>query len=786
MNVIDMKYTLMLLMVLSSVFSFGQSVRIYGYITDVKTGERLIGSTVYDAKARGGTASNSYGFYSLQVEKGDTVELIYSFVGYENIKKRVCATETKEMNVALVPGKTLGEVVVKTSKVNAEISTHTLNMQKMKRLPAVGGEVDLIKAVQLLPGAQSGNEGKSGLYVRGGGPDQNLVLLDGIPLYYADHLGGFVSVFNPDAIKSVSLIKGGFPAQYGNRLSSVLDVRMNDGSLKKFKGQATLGVLATKLCVEGPLVKDTSSFIVSFRRFMYDLFSRPVTALAFKGITLGYTFYDLNMKGNYIFSKKDRIYLSSYVGDDIFSIRMKRKDEGGTKTKTKMNWGNVVASMRWNHMYSSTLFSNTSLYFSRYRYKTAEQFSKGDEYFYDGYYSGIEDVGVRFEFEFTPSQKYKMLWGANVVRHRFKPSILTIEQKIGVNENNEMLSAGILPALESSAYIENRIKLFQNVNVNAGLRVSNYAIQDTAYLSLEPRFLAKIQLPHKQSVSVAYAAMQQNVNVITAGLDMPVDYWLPATQNIAPSYSQQLSVAYSLPVFRQKAFLTVEGFYKKMDNLISLAGGSYGLGAGDEWEQEIETGGNGGAYGIEFLVEKKFGDYTGWVGYTLSKTERQFPDQNNGEKFPFTFDRRNDISAVCSYQINEHIDISATWVYGTGNATTLAVGHHQIINDNSVGSGYDGDFQLEEALIYGDKNSFRMRDYHRLDVGVNFKKKKQKGERVWNVSVYNLYCRNNPYYYFWDYERIYDSRGEVSHVESTLKQLTLFPFVPSVSYSFTF
>ncbi|MFO7659170.1 MAG: TonB-dependent receptor [Bacteroidales bacterium] len=775
---------------------FSQSVTISGYISNKETGEKLIGASIYDATKLKGTTSNNYGFYSLSYSKGDTVNLIVSYIGYSIFQQKFVIKANVTLDVMLEPGTELEQVEVRSTRPiyeRAEISTHKIPIHEIKKLPAIGGECDLVKALQFLPGVQSGNEGSSGLYVRGGSPDQNLILLDGVPLYYVNHMGGFVSVFNPDAINSVSLIKGGFPARYGNRLSSVLDVRMNEGNMKNFKGNSTIGLISSKVCMEGPLKKDTSSYIISFRRFLYDIFTRPITYFALGGVSLGYNFYDFNIKTNYTFSPRNRLYFSYYMGDDKLSVRIRNKDLEMKKASGVVKWGNKLGTLRWAHVFNQKLFSNTSLYYTHYRHQVIQDYVYDPDYSYNKYFSGISDVGLNLELEYSPLSNYRIMFGGSAVYHHYLPS-LSENRQLYDGISNSYKHRGFNPkAFESAVYIENQADFFKLFNLNAGVRLSNYQLADTGFLSVEPRLLLSVRTSMVSAVKLAYSTMQQNIHLLTSeGTGMPVDYWIPATAKLLPEQSRQLSAAWVLSTHKNMFEWSIEGFYKQMNNLVSFEEGINYLGNSGDWQDKVETGGKGVSYGLEFFARKKTGKSTGWIGYTLAKTTRQFENQNRGNIYPYKYDRRHDISMVYTYKLNEKIDFSATWVYGTGNAITLATGHYLAIDDNDYVThrdkgNYTGPFKLYDAHIYGGKNSFRMRDYHRLDVGINFRKEKKKGERIWNISIYNVYSRKNPYYYYWDIEYTYDrSTGQSTASSPKLYQVSLFPIMPSVSYSFVF
>ncbi len=772
-------------------------IRVSGYLSDCKTGERLIGANIYDKTTGKGTVTNAFGFFSIKFPKQGSVTLRFSYIGYETKEILFAGINDTTVNVCLVPGKEIGEVKV-TGHLNIEdkpeIGKIDVPLKQIRDIPALGGEPDVMKALQLLPGVQAGDEGTSGIYVRGGSPDQNLMLLDDVPLYYVNHLGGFVSTFNVDALSNVTLYKGGFPARYGSRLSSVVDIRMKDGNMKKFHGAGTIGMITTKLMVEGPIIKDRLSYLISARRFMYDLLMRPITRISFKGVSTGYTFYDVNAKVNYIANQNNRLYLSFYGGDDNLVAKIHKK-EYEQKAKTKLQWGNLLGAFRWNHTFSPNLFSNTTVTYTRYRYRTfsnSEIDSIKSEY---EFLSAIRDVNAKFDLEYYPLNALKVRAGLNGIIHKYIPTSTSYSEEINdetikdttYNEFNQF-------AYEWNAYVENEIRIGRSVSANLGLRYSAYSINDTTFSGFEPRLLLNVKFAPHTSFKAAYSYMQQYVHLLTsAGEGMSADYWVPTTRQLVPEVSSQYSAGLA---HTQKAFeISLETYYKKMNDLISFTEGVAYLNGSGDWQSKVDKNGLGTSYGVEVLIKKKTGRLTGWTGYTWSKTTRQFENQNNGKPYPFKYDRRNNFSITGSYRINDHINVSATWVYGTGNPVTLPVAHHYVIDENDD-TYYDSDimdkpFSLYEGYDYGGKNSIRMRDYHRLDVGVNFTKKKRWGERTWNISVYNLYNRQNPYYYEYDYKQdtsIYVDGKPVQRVDKTnqLYQYSLFPFMPSISYSFKF
>lgn len=777
-----MKKILLLLLILYSLTSNAQQVFISGFVIDHATGEKLIGANIYEQSSKFGAVSNNYGFYSIGLPYGDSIELSFSFIGYNSVVQKISAKTNQTINIELTSENLLGEIVIIGEKdiqieKRNEMGVITVPVKQIENMPALGGESDILKALQLMPGIQSGNEGNSGIYVRGGSPDQNLILLDDVPLYYVNHLGGFVSTFNTDAISNIKLTKGGFPARYGSRLSSVIDIRMKDGNQKEFHSSAMIGLVASKISVEGPIKQDTTSYIISFRRFMYDLLTKPLSKIVFDGVGIGYSFYDFNAKINHRISEKDRLFFSFYSGDDKISFRVKDKKTNETSVmENSIHWGNTLAALRWNHLYGHKLFSNMTVTFTRYRYRTEmsnnSKTEDSSETLYNSFISGIYDLNAKIDFEYFINSSYKIKFGGNGIYHTFKPGVT----KYRIGENNTYSTDTTfgnfnLNANEGAVYIENDLCLWGKVNLNVGGRITSYYVNDTNFYFPEPRVLTNIIITNSFSIKVSYASMQQNVHLLSnSGVGMSTDLWLPATKIVPPEKSQQYSIGVAQTLKKNSIEFSVEAYYKKMTNLISYKEGATFTGLLSDWQYNVECHGVGKSYGIEFLFQKKIGRTTGWIGYTLSRTTRQFANLNNGEPFTYKYDRTHDLSIVWIYNLNENVNVSATWVFGTGNAFTLATGTYNIITDD----GY------EEVHIYDGINTFRMKPYHRLDFGINFHKQKKCGERTWNISIYNVYNRQNPYYYFYKNVDLY------GYTQRKLYQQSLFPIIPSVSYSFKF
>jgi hypothetical protein len=785
-----MRLFIVAVVILSITFQAKAQVVISGYVNDCVTGERLIGANIYEVDSYTGTVTNAYGFFSLKIKNNSNTKLIFSYIGYKKQEVFLPQHIDTLLNICLVPGSELQEVKVtgiRRIEDRPEIGTTNLSLKNIKHIPALGGEPDVIKALQLLPGVQGGDEGKSGLYVRGGSPDQNLMLLDDVPLYYVNHLGGFVSTFNVDALSDVKIIKGGFPARYGSRLSSVVDVRMKEGNMKEFHGAGTLGLIAAKLMLEGPIIKDTMSYLISFRRFMYDLIMRPATYFITHGASMGYNFYDVNAKLNYKPNVNNRIYLSFYGGDDRLIRKVKIKEDD-TKAKITNRWGNMLGALRWNHIFSPVLFANTTLTYTQYRYTTRNYNKTENTETESTFLSAIRDINGKIDFEYFPLNNYKIRFGANGILHKYVPTSTTYKQTINeITKIDTVYNEYTETAYEWNGYLENEFRLGHIFSANLGLRYSNYQISDTAFHAFEPRAVLNIKFLPTTSFKLSYSYMQQYIHLLTSsGAGMSVDYWVPSTTILNPEKSHLYSVG--MAHTRRDVEFSIEGYYKTMQNLITFTEGVAYLSGSGSWQSKVDNRGEGTSYGVECFAQKKTGRLTGWVSYTWSETNRQFVQQNFGKPYPFKYDRRHNFNITASYKISDRINVAATWVFGTGNPVTLALSHHYVIDDEmeQEHTYTDPGHDLTEGWEYGSKNSFRMRSYHRLDVGINFTKKKRWGERTWNISIYNLYNRQNPYFY--DLMTPYEAEGigDWNDTELRYYQQSLFPFMPSISYNIKF
>ena len=757
---------------------------ISGYVSEKGSKENLPGVSVYIPRLQVGTTSNSYGFYSITLPK-DSVELIIRYVGFKANKLKFYLDKNISFNVEL-SAEDLEEVTVTAEQMKkqsgeTQMSSVDLPVEQIKQIPALMGEKDVLKVIQLMPGVQKGSEGSAGIYVRGGGPDQNLIILDDAPVYNANHLFGFFSVFNGDALKSVELIKGGFPARYGGRLSSVIDLQMKDGNKEKIHGEAGIGLIAARFTLEGPIIKNKCSFLISARRTFIDAL---IYEFLPKDGKLGYYFYDMNAKINYVISDKDRLYLSGYFGKDKFYLKTVVNN---SSSQAELNWGNATGTLRWNHLFSTRLFSNLSLIFTNYQLGIGNNEKYGANYYNLKYASNIRDFGAKYNFDFMPHPNHYIRFGINSTWHHFVPQAFVIKSSDPVNEVNT--KSGGIDTYEGGIFVEDDWRMTSRLKMNIGFRLSAFSSEGHNFYNPEPRASLRYLLGNDFSLKASYATMNQYLHLLSnTGIGLPTDLWVPATNEVKPQQSQQVALGLAKDVTDKNVTVTVEGYYKWMNNVLNYKEGSNFLNVVDnsdaaaqnDWQTKVVSG-SGLSYGAEFLIQKKVGKFTGWIGYTLSWTWLQFDSLNFGEKFPARYDRRHDISLVGIYKINDHITLSSTWVYGTGNAITLplssyGVEQHALPGTQSPQAGEMWPYTVRGE--YGSKNSFRMSAYHRMDIGIQFHKKLKRCIRTFEFSVYNVYNHQNPFFYYIDY----DQKAK----KNKLMQASLFPVLPSVSWSYKF
>lgn len=771
----NVKQGLVWLLLMSSSMAYSQTYTLSGNIRDATTGEDLIGANIVLANDLSrGTTSNVFGFYSFTLNQGK-YQISYQYLGYKSKIIEVDLSQDMTVNIELeMEGETMKEVVIYAEKKDQnvtknEVSVTRLNMEEISSIPVLFGERDVMKVVQLTPGVKSAGEGNSGYYVRGGGLDQNLILLDGAPVYNPSHLLGFFSVFNSDALKDVAMYKGGMPAEYGGRVSSVMDIRMKDGNSKDYTLSGGIGLISSKLTIEGPLTKK-GSFMVAGRRTYLDLFTQLSGDDAISGSSL--FFYDLNVKGNYRFDDKNRLFISGYFG----------RDQLGFNDAFGFNWGNATGTIRWNHLFNDKLFSNTSFILSSYDY----EFSLGDGDDLLGLQSIIFDRNLQQDFTFFANEDNTIKFGANAIMHEIQPGNVIAGQNRGITAEDTQTRN----AIEAALYVQNDQKVSKNLSVAYGLRWSYYnylgegiaynldenseLLSETefaqgesiqTYSGWEPRLSATYILNATSSLKAAYNRNYQYLHVLTnSTTSTPTDVWMPSTNNIKPQIADQVSLGYFRNFKENMYESSVEVYYKDLQNVIDYRNGA-DVFFNDALETELVYG-DGTAYGIEFYLKKKSGKLTGWVSYTLSRALREFDEINNGEAFPARQDRIHDLSIVAQYQLTPKLQLSGNFVFNTGDAVTFPTGAYKI-DDTFV-------------PVYTERNGERMPAYHRMDLGVTWQRKKtKKFESSWNFSLYNTYGRQNAFSI--DFRQSEDNPNVTEAV-----QTSLFRWVPSISYNFKF
>lgn len=746
-----MKFKLLVLCLILGSTVLAQNVTLSGYLKDASNGEALIGATIYVEEIHQGTASNAYGFYSLTIPKGNYT-LQVSFIGYETVKQKIEATSSKTISVSLIEStEQLAEVIVRGEAANAnvervEMGMATLPVKTIKKLPAFMGEVDIIKTIQLLPGIQSGGEASSGLYVRGGGPDENLMLLDEAPVYNASHLMGFFSVFNSDAIKDIQVYKSGIPAEYGGKGSSVIDIRQKDGNSQRFGFEGGIGNLSSRLTLEGPIIKDKWSFILAGRRTYYDVLGKAVGLEELQDNKL--YFYDLNGKSNLIINNNNRIYISGYMGDDVFSMG----------ESIYMRWGNSTATARWNHIFGDKIFMNISAIYSNYDYNLGVPGDNADNFDWS---SRIRDYNAKVDFTYFFNPNNTIKFGGNTILHHFRPGKVQTEGENSMFSDMELAQYN---ALENALYISNEQKISDRFTLQYGLRLSHFQqigegevniyqnpealkkdeIIETkeykkgdkigdAFVHLEPRFGMKYTLGRHNSVKSSYNRMVQNLHLITnTQSPTPLDIWLPTSTYIKPLIVDQVSVGYFHNLNNNMWEASLELYYKNIQNVLDYREGAE-LFLNNAIETELLHG-KGESKGLELLMKKSKGKLTGWVGYTWSKTSRKINGINDDNWYPSSYDRTHDVSVVSNYELNSRWNFAANFVFATGSPISYPVAKYTV--------------QGNQIYEYSARNSNRIPDYHRLDISATYDFKKNANRRFKqsiNFSVYNVYGRRNAY-----------------------------------------
>lgn len=753
---------------------------ISGYVKDDASGETLIGANVFvESDPTNGTTTNTYGFYSVTLPEGQHT-LVFSYLGYQVLKQQVDLTANLTLNANLQPGLEMQEVVVEATGEEEDHNVESTSMgrvnlpvEQIKVIPALLGEIDILKTIQLLPGVSSAGEGSAGFYVRGGGADQNLVLLDEAVVYNSGHFLGFFSVFNADAIKNTTLIKGGIPAVYGGRLSSVLDIQMKEGNNQHFAAEGGIGLISSRLTLEGPIVKGKSSFLISGRRtYGFDLAQPLIRKTDFAGTN--YFFYDFNTKFNYQFSQKDRLYLSGYFGRDVLNFEQRDRD-----FQFKLPYGNSTATLRWNHLFNDKLFFNLSVIYNDYQFKAGfEQ----EEFAFD-VFSGVRDFGMKYDFDYFPSNNHQVKAGIHGTYHRLTPNIVT-----GRAGETEFESTGEPKyANEFALYIQDDWKITDWLKINLGLRgtlfqqtgpYTSKVTQDTfgggevvkTYSSIEPRIFINASVGPASSIKAGVTATTQYLHLVSnSSSTLPTDVWVPSSELVKPQKGWQYAIGYFQNLRNNDYEASVEAYYKSLHDQIDYRE-SFVDNSVDQVEDEFVFG-EGEAYGLEFFLRKNKGDLNGWIGYTLSRTLRTFPDIEDGRTYPATYDRTHDLTFVANYSVSPKLTAGAVFIFATGRTFTPLERLYLI----------DGELQTD----YGPRNSQRLEPYNRLDLSVTWTPKAKSPKKFksnWIFSVYNVYNRKNTFFTYTDFETDIES-GTAS---AKAYKVSIFPIIPSITWNFNF
>lgn len=760
-------FTLIFLLA-ATLVSAQNNFTISGTVSDSSSNESLIGAIVSIKGTTKGMATNEYGFFSLTLPEGE-YEVVVKYTGYQAKTVAVSLHANTSLNIPITNSTStqMKEVVITAEKdknaeqiTSTQMSSISIPVDQIRYVPTIGGETDVIKVLQLMPGVKRGGEGQNTMLVRGGSGDDNLILLDEATVYNVSHLFGFFSVFNNDALKDVTMYKGGFPSQYGGRISSVMDIRMKDGDMQKYHVDGGIGLLSSHLTIQGPLKKDTASFILSGRRSYID----QVFRIGYGQDILPYYFYDATLKLNYKLNTNNRFYFSTYVGDDV--LRPPKSDSSLFDGGFRM--GNFTTTARWNHVFNSQLFSNMSFIHTRFRYDV-EANIPGNSFLAK---SRIADFGLKYDFSYYKDPYNTFRYGFMGTFHGFRPNVVNTAGEI--SDFVRSREGSLVVNFESGIYFQHEWQARHNLNLSYGFRQSFLIGKEKTYTSPEPRVAATFILNEDQSIKLSYCRMTQYLHLVSSSaIALPTDLWYPVTKNVKPIYSNQVAAGYNYNFPKIKSIASVEVYYKHMRNLIEYREGAV-LVLNDNYENELIAG-NGESYGLEFFFQKNSGKLTGWVGYTLSFTTRQFDGLNNGEKYYARYDRRHDFSFVGTWEITPRFVLSGVWVYSTGQRFTPVIGYFLMPNSSST--------NVNTLPIYGDRNSTILPSAHRCDISLIFKSK-EKGTRrwmkwqgEWSVGAYNVYNRAQPY----RIELQSNTDGSVKYVSKGL-----FGFIPFLAYNFRY
>jgi len=780
--------------------AYSQSVTVSGFVTEKETGEHIPYANVSVHATDEGAVSNAYGFYSLTIPTNTSSELTFSHVGYRRSIIIITPVRDTTINIGLETAiNLLREVEILEGM---DFRPNSLNHQRInpdliQKSPALLGENDLFKVIQLLPGVQRGIEGSNAFYVRGGGADQNLIILDEATVYNANHLFGFLSVFNPDAIKDVNFYKGSYPARYGGRIASVTDIQMKDGNKNKIKAEGGIGILSGRLTVDGPLCKHGSTFMVSGRRSFIDLLTRPFMSSDDRE---GYRFYDSNIKTSFKVDQKNTLLVTAYFGGDNIATRQREtRQQSSIQSDTNLGWANRNGSVRWNHILCDKVFSNTSLIYSQYDFFLTDSYRRSGSspnYSYSEYLSQIKDYTIKHDVDIYLSNSHTLKSGISMAIHAFRPRAFYSKDEAHSEETRNSQS---YETREFTLFVDDGWRISERMVVDIGMRAGYVVTKDKIYTVLEPRMQAHYSLPNRITFNAGYARTNQFMHLLSnTGVGLPTDLWVPVTSNAPPQQGDQLSGGVSkwFQINNSQYLVSIESYRRFLRNIITYKQDAEFLDTDElsnemQWENNITTG-KGESYGTELFIEKKSGRLQGWLGYTISWVAHEFPGINSGKPFFPKHDSRHNIVLYGSYNASDKVSLTASWIFATGSAMTVPHGYYYAnfstssrlipiqLPDGSYGTFEDDG--MGRAPYAGSVNSFRGDNYHRLDVSVRLHRKKKSYERYWEFGLFNAYNRKNPYYYYLEASNDFVNQGQ----RYELKKKALFPILPSVSYNFKF
>jgi hypothetical protein len=788
-----------ILLIFKLITVYPQETKIYnGYIAEESSGERIIGATIVNKSGEGSTISNDQGLFTL-FGKQDSIEIQISYVGYKSLDTILIHTPRHLHKIQLTKDLfDLGEVEIlghmHLANRNSTVISQRIKPKHIKQLPSLLGEKDPMKILAYLPGVSAGDEGFASFHVRGGSVDQNLVLLDGTPVYNSSHLLGLFSVFIPETIKEVEMIKGGFPAKYGGRLSSICDIRMKEGNRQTFHGDVSIGTLSSKIVLEGPIKKDKASFIIGARRTYLDILMQPFIAKDYldednSKNSINLFFYDISGKVNWKINDKHQLFLSIYNGKDKFQVERDFSFDNENSTyEQSLYWGNLNWIFRLHSRFGEKLFSRIFIYNSNFNHNVKSSYTYVNKNISDfenfaelGFQTNVNDFAIKWQLDHKINEKLEINYGIEGIQHNFTPGQRSFES-LTSKSHKRVLSGESFTAPEVSIFYEAKYIFYKKVILNAGIRNMNYMPPGKRFSFVEPRVSINFEINKTTRMLIGASLMNQPIHLLTSsGIGFPIDIWVPSTRNLAPQNGTQLDMGiYKSFNMLGPTKLSINAYYKEMHNIQSFQEGISYI-QSDINFTELLTKGKGTSYGAEILIEKSGKKYNGWISYTLAKHDRKFKELNNGKIFPFKYDRRHEINLFANYSITSSIDIGASWNMASGAFHTFPTGMYQG-NTNIMGNNFY-DYFLGETVPFSNflehytaLNNVRLPTYHRLDINFSFRKKKKTTTRTWSINIYNVYGRKNPYYFYW----------HVKNGKRQLKQFTLFRFVPGISYNLEF